>query len=1223
MRPDVSTGSPESLDARLSRFRARRGGESPAALAGALLDAGRTADALEVTALALASHPDDAEALLVDGRARLAAGDLLGAQAALLKAAKVAPHRKDPFRWLGEVLLKRGDPQRAAKVLERALAIDSHDRAIALLHERATRLANIAAGAEPEPPAPSAPAPAEERTVIRTDLTEQLRTMTREADAAAKKPPQVAPPKPAGRPPEPALTLSAPDAFGADAFEDEATSLAGAAIDDDDLDDEPTNIVSAASIAAATAPKRRPKQTLTLGSAGAPPPAGGLADAAPAARPQRAPAASALGMPPKAAAPLPPPAALPTSPRPKAPPFQPPGRGAEPAAPTPPRAKADPFPPPGRGADPFAAPEPPPDPFPPPKAEPELPSYPVMPAPSLDERPRGPAPEPERPELEEDAFAVAAPEEPVSLEPPEDVALGGAGREDVDAVLEMLRAQGLFEPPAGESAQWAPRAEVKKTQASGTRIGIWLGAAWLLAIGLAVGGWYGWQWWTERRHAQAAELVARAREQAFRGTHADLVDAERLLREARELHPTDLEGPKLLLFVHAQRALEDGAFEAGYLRPSIARAEQLEADSAYLDVARAVLAAAEGGQEQARARLASALEARGSDAAILYVAGRLEQRLGGETALDHLQAAIEADGDLVAPRIALAEVRHDEGQAEEALALLDAVLADAAEHLRAVLWRAFLTSDGEEPAAALAAIARLEEDIDEHGAPTDHVLFELTRARLLRRQGQTAEAGAAVDEALLAGASEPRLLALVATEGRRAGRLLRAEQAARAAVAGAPRNADFKKLLAGIQLARRNGRGALTTLADLDAADPDVLEMRALAALLVGTREALEAAAAGLDAEIEASPEASVGLRALRIRTHAQLGDGGGDLLAQARALSADAPGDPAVALALGEAALLARDARTAVDALSQAVLAAPDDSEAHYLLGRAKRLAGDADGAEQALRRAVELTPEHTEAQLALGGLLLDRGDYPAADTLYTSLSSSGRSSGGLAVTVAGRLGRVEALIGLGRIDDAAVQLEAVRDAARETASARMTAARLALARGRPGDALGELRPLATQEGAGPTVLALYGDALLAAAQTDPAAEAYAGALAQDSGLPEALLGQAELAVRAERGAEALEGLAQAERALEARIRPPGMRARVLTLRGRAALLERDAGAAREALRAAAALDGAPAEAHFFLGEALADEDAAAARASYERYLELAPEGPFAARARRAIARR
>ncbi|MCZ7680425.1 MAG: hypothetical protein M5U28_17340 [Sandaracinaceae bacterium] len=316
-------------------------------------------------------------------------------------------------------------------MLERALAIDSHDRAIALLHERATRLANIAAGTEPEPPAPSAPAPsapapAEERTVIRTDLTEQLRTMTREADAAAKKPSKAAPPKPAGRPPEPALTLSAPDAFGADAFEDEATSLAGAAIDDDDLEDEPTNIVSAANIAAATAQKRRPKQTLTLGSAGALPSAGGLADAAPAPRPQRAPAASTLGMPPKAAAPLPRPPRCPP-PRDRRPlPSRPGPRRRARGAHAPAREGRS-LPASGprrgsvRGARAAAGP------LPPPKAEPELPSYPVMPAPSLDERPRGPAPEPERPELDEDPFAVAAPEEPVSLEPPEDVALGGAG----------------------------------------------------------------------------------------------------------------------------------------------------------------------------------------------------------------------------------------------------------------------------------------------------------------------------------------------------------------------------------------------------------------------------------------------------------------------------------------------------------------------------------------------------------------------------------------------------------------------------------------------------------------------------------------------------------------------------------------------------------------------------------------------------------------------------
>ena len=69
--------------------------------------------------------------------------------------------------------------------------------------------------------------------------------------------------------------------------------------------------------------------------------------------------------------------------------------------------------------------------------------------------------------------------------------------------------------------------------------------------------------------------------------------------------------------------------------------------------------------------------------------------------------------------------------------------------------------------------------------------------------------------------------------------------------------------------------------------------------------------------------------------------------------------------------------------------------------------------------------------------------------------------------------------------------------------------------------------------------------------------------------------------------------------------------------------MLQRDASTARTLLREAAALPGAPAETHFHLGEALAAVSAPDARAAYERYLELAPTGPYASRARRASARR
>ena len=81
-------------------------------------------------------------------------------------------------------------------------------------------------------------------------------------------------------------------------------------------------------------------------------------------------------------------------------------------------------------------------------------------------------------------------------------------------------------------------------------------------------------------------------------------------------------------------------------------------------------------------------------------------------------------------------------------------------------------------------------------------------------------------------------------------------------------------------------------------------------------------------------------------------------------------------------------------------------------------------------------------------------------------------------------------------------------------------------------------------------------------------------------------------------------------------------MHARIHTLAGRAHLLRGRSGEedARTALRRAIESEAAPPEAHFFLGEALAGENSPDARASYERYLELAPEGAFAARARRAI---
>src|SRR5580658_4046875 len=59
------------------------------------------------------------------------------AQGVLVAAGKIAPRDPIVYRWLGEVLLRRGDAERAEKVLARALELGSKDSETELWLERA------------------------------------------------------------------------------------------------------------------------------------------------------------------------------------------------------------------------------------------------------------------------------------------------------------------------------------------------------------------------------------------------------------------------------------------------------------------------------------------------------------------------------------------------------------------------------------------------------------------------------------------------------------------------------------------------------------------------------------------------------------------------------------------------------------------------------------------------------------------------------------------------------------------------------------------------------------------------------------------------------------------------------------------------------------------------------------------------------------------------------
>ena len=152
------------------------------------------------------------------------------------------------------------------------------------------------------------------------------------------------------------------------------------------------------------------------------------------------------------------------------------------------------------------------------------------------------------------------------------------------------------------------------------------------------------------------------------------------------------------------------------------------------------------------------------------------------------------------------------------------------------------------------------------------------------------------------------------------------------------------------------------------------------------------------------------------------------------------------------------------------------------------------------------------------------------------------------------------------------------------------------------------------------PDQLTTRADALDAQGQTALAAVYYRRALEIDPDYAPALVGIGSSILRAKKYSEAMRNATRAlqlARGVDAR---PGLEAAAIYQLGRLHFERGDRDAARRLLRQSISLSGAPAEAWFYLGEALSSDNSPAAREAYEKYLELEPQGNLAGRARRAI---
>jgi predicted negative regulator of RcsB-dependent stress response len=127
----------EPIDELVQRWKQSPSPAATIALCDALRATPRGPLVQQVGEFATQRHATDVGVLIAVARMYLESHRLGDAQAVLVAAGKQAPRDGVIYRWLGEVLLRRGDAERAEKVLERAIQLGARDQDAQLWMERA------------------------------------------------------------------------------------------------------------------------------------------------------------------------------------------------------------------------------------------------------------------------------------------------------------------------------------------------------------------------------------------------------------------------------------------------------------------------------------------------------------------------------------------------------------------------------------------------------------------------------------------------------------------------------------------------------------------------------------------------------------------------------------------------------------------------------------------------------------------------------------------------------------------------------------------------------------------------------------------------------------------------------------------------------------------------------------------------------------------------------
>jgi hypothetical protein len=765
-----------ALDDLLSSWRSNPDADSTIALCAYLGASGQEALVREVGKTAETWHARDMGVMLAVGRMYLDAGFLPESQGALVTAGKADAASPRPFRYLGEVLLRRGDASRAEKVLARAIQLGDNDAETNHWHDRASFYIAL-----------------QKRVGAPAVATEVAKALPRSLSI-----------------PPPAMR---PEPFGSDDLTNPRGK--GDSLPRFDSVSEISQVEELPAATPAVVPGgRAPRSRTMLGVA---PPAGTKAAAGPVVMPgARAPRAAAYNT-----LPSPPPPRPPSAEEIDAEPLDDSVATRRAALDEPTKVRVGhPFDAPTRPAHLRGQVE-----LPPPAKLPTAAAA-VLPAPSpppvrvASTRPM-PVPGPNRTQPEPFP-AFMADGRPRPSEAPTERYDYDAGPPAPAVLLEHLARVGVFEPSGGAQPAWeqAPRQKSRGT--------------WVMIVAIVLfggGGIGGWQYARHVKAEKAARAVALTKDidrLLHTGGTAELRSTDQKLSEAFDLDSRSQRAARLWLENRVLRALLLDEESKG-IDSAIHRGRTTGLPEKDLAFGRMASFLVEGDLAGAAAQLPKWDKEAGRDAHYQLAAGAVLERAGDLRALERYEAARSLDpklvpAELLLARLALFELGHK--RAEPVIESLKQKLGDHANvrALKALAW--VVESERGEDAPADARL--FPEDAAKLPAPLSAVPHMLDAARAVKA-GDHQKLAASLDAAIRM-ADSPALAAGLGFLAIEAGDETLARKAALRAVSFAAMYPRARTLAARVALLGGRVDEAEKAVEQLDPTSADVAVVRAVAA---------------------------------------------------------------------------------------------------------------------------------------------------------------------------------------------------------------------------------------------------------------------------------------------------------------------------------------------------------------------------------------------------------